>query len=719
MPSTYIPDEIISEILSPALKVDDVDFSATSEISPFAQHSSESSSAHLLVCKAWLRVSTPLLYSVVVLRSTAQAKALSSVVARNNQLGTLIRKLRVEGGYGAAMHTLLKYTPNITDLFLSFDIVPRDSTDGLCKGLSLINPVRLILLDPNTHKLARNDMVSKLTDALVQVGPNWKALTVLDISSPRRFGQMPERIVRISEAIAREARLSTIVVGSVGFAVQARDAFKACPLKVIRISIPVDWQPELDSAISLQGDLAIAGRTVLQYEIECRPTITTQPDILPSMNPNFTPMSSVPSEIQDSIWSRIFEFTRFHIRLLLVCKSFYRLALPQLYALVVLSSRPSASKLARTTIQSPTHAMHIRKLYLSYCVFDNQDENGELPTYDDPIWEILHNARALEIFASNSCTDERSSYLPLHDFDVSWDALKQVAQTAGGTLRKLCVNVEPLYGMFGTGRRTPVVFNNFSSLTKLTWRSPSVFHTDLASAVYQDAFPCLEELQIWEIHDSLVNILALMKLPSLKHLTILTNIHAHLHDLFEAHGNDLTTLHILIDNLKGLLSTSRTNRVLHLCPNLTDLTILCGDVLEDVIEASFPASQKLQSTRFPSMTMFHSATPARMLTKIKFRIGRSNPSKWEAFFKNFYTWVTQGIPNLQEVQLASSFDWPVDERNMVNNPWVRTAERLLAVGVQVSDHEGIKWRSRLSTKRPERTMTTRANARQQNGNSGL
>ncbi|KAJ7273939.1 hypothetical protein C8J57DRAFT_1314068 [Mycena rebaudengoi] len=57
----HLPDEILSEILTPSLSVSDTDFSDTSLDSPFASYSGHSASAFLLVSKSWLRVSTPLL----------------------------------------------------------------------------------------------------------------------------------------------------------------------------------------------------------------------------------------------------------------------------------------------------------------------------------------------------------------------------------------------------------------------------------------------------------------------------------------------------------------------------------------------------------------------------------------------------------------------------------------------------------------------------------
>jgi hypothetical protein len=168
----HLPDEILSEILTPALKVCNEDFSNTSEVSPFATYS-ESSSVMLLVCKDWLRVATPLLYHVVVLRSKAQAKALGAALSKNKDLGRFIKKIQVEGGYGPPMYTILAGSPNLTDLFLSFDIFASDSTAAFCNGLPLINPTCLIMHDPHPKQ---NKAVEILVDKLTGVIPKWDHL---------------------------------------------------------------------------------------------------------------------------------------------------------------------------------------------------------------------------------------------------------------------------------------------------------------------------------------------------------------------------------------------------------------------------------------------------------------------------------------------------------------------------------------------------------------
>ncbi|KAJ7627134.1 hypothetical protein FB45DRAFT_920712 [Roridomyces roridus] len=75
----HVPDEIIHAILEPILRVPDAAFSCTAvDESPFAARR-QSTSTLLLVCKSWLHICTPLLYNVVVLRSTAQAQSLLAI----------------------------------------------------------------------------------------------------------------------------------------------------------------------------------------------------------------------------------------------------------------------------------------------------------------------------------------------------------------------------------------------------------------------------------------------------------------------------------------------------------------------------------------------------------------------------------------------------------------------------------------------------------------
>ncbi|KAJ6613955.1 hypothetical protein B0H10DRAFT_2046830 [Mycena sp. CBHHK59/15] len=193
---TTLPDEILSEILSPALRVSEEVFSNAAEKSPFARYSL-STSTLLLVCRDWLRVATPLLYIVVILRSKAQAQALEKVLLVNPDFGLFIKKLRVEGGYGPAMHTILKSAPNITHLFLSFAIWSSD------------NPV-------TSRKITHNKPLTTLRDVFFTCLPKWKNLTVFDFpySSSATHGHpaWEERANLLIAALAKSLSIQTVIV---------------------------------------------------------------------------------------------------------------------------------------------------------------------------------------------------------------------------------------------------------------------------------------------------------------------------------------------------------------------------------------------------------------------------------------------------------------------------------------------------------------------------
>lgn len=133
-----LANETLHQVFSYHFHVDEDDFTSVAGHSPFAQHRM-SRSVVLLVCKRWLRVATPPLYRVVILRSTAQARSLSTTLRLHDGLGEHVRKLRVEGGYGAAMERILLATPNIADLALVGQVYSTDNTKSLCKMLPTLD----------------------------------------------------------------------------------------------------------------------------------------------------------------------------------------------------------------------------------------------------------------------------------------------------------------------------------------------------------------------------------------------------------------------------------------------------------------------------------------------------------------------------------------------------------------------------------------------------
>ncbi|TDL16456.1 hypothetical protein BD410DRAFT_704907, partial [Rickenella mellea] len=108
-----LADEILKEILAIPLQIPDEEFSARQ--SPFGQTAHNSSSL-LVVNKQWMRIATPLLYEVVVIRSTKQAQALAYAIKSNKALGMFIKRLRMEGGFGKSPAQFITLAPNIREV---------------------------------------------------------------------------------------------------------------------------------------------------------------------------------------------------------------------------------------------------------------------------------------------------------------------------------------------------------------------------------------------------------------------------------------------------------------------------------------------------------------------------------------------------------------------------------------------------------------------------
>ncbi|TDL29982.1 hypothetical protein BD410DRAFT_48915 [Rickenella mellea] len=171
-----LPDEVLKEILSLSTHIPDEEFSFNDDPNPFGQNPRHFSLL-LLVCKRWLRVATPLLYGVVVIRSTAQAQSLADAVQANKSFGSFIKKMRLEGGFGQSPRTFLSLAPNISDLFITLDIWTNDSVSGLCSALQQIEPCRLIISQRHSIKNAK---ARKLRDALYAAVAHWKHLDTVE-----------------------------------------------------------------------------------------------------------------------------------------------------------------------------------------------------------------------------------------------------------------------------------------------------------------------------------------------------------------------------------------------------------------------------------------------------------------------------------------------------------------------------------------------------------
>ncbi|KAJ7048644.1 hypothetical protein C8F01DRAFT_1239345 [Mycena amicta] len=692
MSDNALPDEVLSEILAPALKVDDETFSDTSDVSPFATYS-ESASAYLLVNKSWLRVATPLLYNTVVLRSKAQAKALERALSGNAILGQFIKQLRVEGGYGAPMHRILKLSPNIAHLYLTFMISSGDSTDGLCKGLALISPTRVILYDalefPNHVK---NKMVRNLVDAVVAAIPGWHKLSIFHC--PYFFASNP-RWESITRPLLEAQQVHTLTVNYLSDAVWAYAMFKSCPLRSIIVKAPLSRYDQEERVDKDTVDPAL--RALLKYKpwrsCNAVPDITA-PELQPTLDPFYKPMSNASEEVQDRIWSRILHFAmyipelgelpmrgnipRTRVRLLTVSSRFKRLGISLLCVHVYLWRRVSVASFIRTLSKNAHLKRNIRTLAVNALPYTSLP--SEARDYQAAMQQILSGITGLHRLSSlqYNDSDEQSGRVYVNDdaeLAIGWDTFLAVDF---GALEECSIRIE-------TDRfASPAVFSRFVELRVLHWCCETSFNL-MSTVVLIDALPKLEELIVRESDSSFATVLSRMKLPSLTRARFLQTMNNQV--FLNVHGNKLSALEIPSSAFPTL-----TTHILDLCPNLISLTV--GWSYDNFVR---PSSGGRTSIMLPDSDAFNALNPATPLVEIFFRsvvpIEQSAlKERWREFLIN--TFPHESLPNLKDIR-TTAFTWPTTERDIAKSAWVVAAESLSSKNITLKDAEGKSWRPRL------------------------
>ncbi|KAJ7684328.1 hypothetical protein DFH06DRAFT_1312766 [Mycena polygramma] len=681
--SDHLPDEIISEILSPALKVTDEVFSDTSAVSPFAKYS-ESTSAYLLVCKSWLRVATPLLYNVVILRSKAQAKALSLVLTKDKQLGQFIKKLRVEGGYGPSMGIILEHSPRISDLFLSLEIYSSDNTGGLCKGLPLINPTRLILRDSGfTRRRPANKMLSQLVEGLGKVMCDWDHLVVFHCP----YTSASNMARQIFLPLEKSKRLHTLVIPSATGLSWAYSALEKCPLQAIHIeqTTSVFQQRYVDNLedASLQAlvkfrDAPAFSKAKVQASLEF-------PQIAPSLDPSFIPLAGASEEVYNTILSRILYFAMSvpdmdnnptsrgippRLPLLMVTKTFNRIGMCHYYSHILLRSPSSTRNLASVISKNQLIGSHVRAIDGSFLgsQFSSEAEYDALHT---SMLEVLSQTTGLVRMGRRHAFAADDLTLILGKTEISWAAFVAMAECSGATLRDLSISISK-----SLEQESTTTFSHFTALRSLDLIC-GIDSIDLKNTP-ADGFPSLEELRISSTSQSFLTALSLMKLESLRRLVISYQTTAA-ETVLTAHGAKLTDLDITFRALEILKVP-----VFKLCPNLSCITVSAPGWIYDAPQRA----EDLQSVEaVPSLVKI--ILDASFYSKRK-----EEAATWDRFFVNFNPTC---FPNLREMEVKCCV-WPTSERDIAKSCWVRWAESLLKHNVSLMDKTGKKWRPRLQAK---------------------
>ncbi|KAJ7681495.1 hypothetical protein B0H17DRAFT_1076149 [Mycena rosella] len=654
--ASRIPDEILHEILSPALKVPEEAFSATSIQSPFSRD--ESSSAFLLVSKSWLRVATPLLYNVVIIRSKAQAQVLAIVFRANPDLGRFVRKLRVEGGYAISMHKILQTSKNITDLFITVNITSADNTCGLCRGLPSIDPARVIIDCSPAYYPYKG--CNKLVDVLKECIQKWKNLTVVQVS---HASGGPLDV--ISRALRNVKSLDTLVISDKPY----HELFQEREIpKYISIIAANRSLQHIQLNVQPRGDVTRSNfYKELQKDVRLEALFNLPPPTMVSATTPFIYPASLAADpsSEDLIWSRVLYYVlcRSHLpdswsfsydfdysesdddcgplASLLVSKKFARLGIPHLYESAHLETTLKMKQFTERLMHQPSLGPLVRHLSIRKC-YGNQD-----------VISLVSHTPSLVSLRT--------------DLSITWKMFNNLCQTTGSSLRDIRVSVAKPTAP--TAPMSPGIFSLLPQIHYLAWDCKTVFKTGPKS-ISAGTLAALVDLSVEAFDPSFLTVLLRMELPSLRSVTFGA----------ESTGGDL----FLQKYGKKLLQLTVSARQMdpdtfRFCPSLTTLGISCYPK-----NIPSPDSLKLSETH-------------ACLTKIVFKRPRypavmpTEESKMMLMFRDVDR---RRFPALREIQHHNCC-WPTTDRATTKSFWASWAEMLLERDIRLIDKQGVGWRSRL------------------------
>ncbi|KAJ7938332.1 hypothetical protein B0H13DRAFT_1698452 [Mycena leptocephala] len=666
--ANHIPDEIISEILSPALRVSDATFSTLSQAgsgpSPFMTFS-ESSSAFLVVSKAWLRVATPLLYNVVVIRSKAQAQALAATLNANPDLGRFIKKLRVEGGFAISMLKILQSSPNITDIFLALSIAPSDNACGLCRGLPLIDPVRVII-DNHTWN-GVNKPTSKLIDTLEKCFVTWKNMAEFEI--PNIFAWSST----IPNVLSKAPNLKTLLVWDCtsslfGIPPYIRIVAENPSLKCIRIEPPLSPQHfgfERRKVFydRMKEDAKL--RVLLDWADESPSPAEDEP---PSSSFVYPEQLSADPVQEDAIWSRVLYFALYRDSLkpkgpiprpgqdprdrlapLLVCKKFARLGVPLLYASPALHYSWGVGTFASQLAQRPHLGRLVRYLYINH--------SGDAATFKSIVG---HTPALVELHGSK------------HSGPITWKAFSDVGKSTGSSLQSF----HGIPVSKASGAVSPAVFAQFPRMREFSWDSRTVFRAE-AKLIPADTFNLLVDLTVNTFEESFLDVLSYMELPSLRTASFPATADGGAL-FFQRHGAKLREL-----TLSERQIGNSELAVWRNCPSLT--------VLGVSFDSLHPVSSSCLATSDTHPRLERIVFKIAPVTQ-HFRLKQRAEKELGQVMSTLRT--TAAFPALREVEHPCC-RWPTAEPQISKSVWVRWAEILLERDVHLIGSDSVRWRPRL------------------------
>ncbi|TRM58465.1 hypothetical protein BD626DRAFT_586120 [Schizophyllum amplum] len=305
-----LPDELLKDVLVSVFHVPDRDFRYTGhQASPFSKNiGNYLTSSVLLVNKAFCRVGTPLLYYTVILRSKAQAHALADTLRANPDLGRWIRQLRVEGGYGSYMDSILgSCAERIIDLCLTLMIFANDNASGLARHLARMNPRRVFYAEGinagrGSGEVMQNKNIQTLFTALLNALPRWSNMH--SFGFPSHPNLLPiSRELDLFKVLKTLRSLRTIYFyDKYTFNALADEILTSTNVTALVLDKYDHSTRGFDDNIGYKGSRWMDIEPLIRFGWD-----RTKPAYLHPIS-GFTPMANATEDVKAKIWGRILRF---------------------------------------------------------------------------------------------------------------------------------------------------------------------------------------------------------------------------------------------------------------------------------------------------------------------------------------------------------------------------------------------------------------------------
>ncbi|RPD66678.1 hypothetical protein L226DRAFT_115348 [Lentinus tigrinus ALCF2SS1-7] len=694
-----LPNEIVDQILDCALTIPEETFRAWRTPHTFAGTPHLHPYRVLATSWQWYRVGAPYLYEAAILRTKEQVHDFCEAICkyhRGEKLSRYLRRLRVDGGYSPELGQIMKMAgPQLTELFLCFDISIDDNFKGLLRSLEQVNPSRLLL---DASLAMRHDVpvarMDALSTAISHTVPSWSKLRRIDISPG--FSLPNDLLEYLLELPQVEYVSSDIKVDSNEFTLEwldevLRPILERPALKMLQFRNGKAW---LLRGLSTWGAAlhGVRHKLILGEGKNMVPLAD-----FPDMSVIVPEPTSLP-ELPDKIWARIiwiathydgydpavdsYEMTVWannadrrvalntRLQILRVCKRFHRIGREHLYSHPFLFREKTEPFLLHLQ-RNPDLASLVRVLHVDPGYMDHHD--ARFKHISAPFLNLVRVNSGIQVFPGLLKYAEEGSLLPL-------ESLEQCI--ASPDMRKQ--HLAP------TDMITPSMFLKLPHLRRVVLAGGRAGR--LGEVVVD--LPHLECLHLYEPGVDLTKLFRDMNLPHLREFGFKPTSQAAVTvlDFLKVHGAKLDVLTI---NLESYDEDFKQPLFDH-CPNVTELRLETTGWVPSLIP--FLAKSKphpcIERITLPRAGLGRQYGTGIVLGDPDGGIGILDPLEPWVEFVQFLSKHRDKFPVLTELRVLGDFAWPVNQwQYRKSDVWVATSVALALhkTSIALADKTGTRW----------------------------